>query len=248
MSEEAIPAATLILVRESGGGPPELLMVERAVGMAFAAGAWVFPGGRIDEADRLLGRVHEAEYAAARVAAIRETIEETAVPAGLSPMTWAGTAEEVQRQLVEGASFPDILAECGLELDLGALTPFARWVPRFHAKRRFDTLFFVARSPEGDWSPRVIEGECTGASWATAAEVLERDRAGELQLIFPTRRTLERLAQHSSYEEILADARSHAIEPISPWVEEKDGDRFITIPEGMGFPVTQERLEGLWRG
>jgi 8-oxo-dGTP pyrophosphatase MutT (NUDIX family) len=248
MSDDPIPAATLILVRERSGGPPELLMVERAAGMAFAAGAWVFPGGRIDEADVLLGEAHDAEHAAARVAAIRETIEETAIPAGLAPMTWAGTVEEVQRQLVAGESFSDVLGKCGLELDLGALTPFARWVPRFHAKRRFDTLFFVARSPEGDWSPNVIEGECTGASWATAADVLERDRAGELQLIFPTRRTLERLAQHSSYEEILADARSHAIDPISPWVEEKNGERFITIPEGIGFPVTQERLEGLWRG
>jgi len=235
-------------VRERGDGPPELLMVERAAGMAFAAGAWVFPGGRIDDADRVLGEGHETEHAAARVAAIRETIEETAVPAGLSPMTWAGTVAELQKRLIGGADFGEILAECGLELDLEALIPFARWVPRFHAKRRFDTLFFVARAPEGDWAPKVVEGECTGASWVTAAEVLKRDEAGGVQVIFPTRRTLERLAQHSSYDDILADARSHAIEPISPWVEEKDGERFITIPEGMGFPVTQERLEGLWRG
>jgi 8-oxo-dGTP pyrophosphatase MutT (NUDIX family) len=248
MSDDAIPAATLILVRDRPGGSPELLMVERAAGMAFAAGAWVFPGGRIDEADEIFGQAHDAEHAGARVAAIRETIEETAIPAGLSPMTWAGTMHEVQRQLVAGAPFSDVLEECGLKLDLEALTPFARWVPRFHAKRRFDTLFFVVRAPQGDWSPRVIEGECTGASWVSASEVLERDRAGELQLIFPTRRTLERLAQHSSFDGILADARAHAIEPISPWVEEKNGDRFITIPEGIGYPVTRERLDGLWRG
>ena len=248
MSDDAIPAATLILVRDRIGEPPELLMVERAAGMAFAAGAWVFPGGRIDEEDRIMGLSHDPDLGGARVAAIRETIEETAIPAGLSPMTWAGTMHEVQAQLVAGARFSDVLEECGLQLDLGALTPFARWVPRFHAKRRFDTLFFVARSPEGDWLPRVIEGECTGASWVTATDVLERDRTGELQLIFPTRRTLERLAQHSSFEEILADAGAHAIEPISPWLEEKDGERFITIPEGIGYPVTQERLDGLWRG
>lgn len=248
MSDDPIPAATLILVRERDDGPPELLMVERAAGMAFAAGAWVFPGGRIDDADEALGHGHDLPDAGARIAAIRETIEETAIPVGLPAMTWAATVEEVQSRLVAGTPFSDILAECGLGLDLDALVPFARWVPRFHAKRRFDTLFFVARAPEGDWTPRVIEGECTGASWVTAAQVLERDRAGELQLIFPTRRTLERLALHSNYDEILTDAASHAIEPISPWVEEKNGDRFITIPEGMGFPVTQERLEGLWRG
>jgi hypothetical protein len=54
MADEAIPAATLIVVRDRADGPPELLMVERSEGMAFAAGALVFPGGRIDEADRRL--------------------------------------------------------------------------------------------------------------------------------------------------------------------------------------------------
>ena len=132
--------------------------------------------------------------------------------------------------------------------ELDAFTPLARWVPKFHAKRRFDTLFFVARAPEGDWVPNVVERECTGAHWVTAADVLERDRAGELQLIFPTRRTLERLAQHATFDEIAADARTHAIEPISPWLEETDGERFITIPDGIGYPVTREKLDGLWRG
>ena len=83
MSDDAIPAATLIVVRERGGAAPELLMVERAQGMAFAAGALVFPGGRIDAADRELG--DELGIDAAAVAAIRETLEETAVPVGLVP-------------------------------------------------------------------------------------------------------------------------------------------------------------------
>ena len=54
MNDDAIPAATLILVRDRAGAAPELLMVERAAGMAFAAGAWVFPGGRIDKADEII--------------------------------------------------------------------------------------------------------------------------------------------------------------------------------------------------
>ena len=250
MSEDdAIPAATLILVRERSAGPPELLMVERAAGMAFAAGAWVFPGGRIDEADKRLSRdLGDLDDGAARIAAIRETLEETAIPAGLASPPRREHGLEIQAALAAARDFADVVEQAGLSLDLDALTPFARWVPRFHAKRRFDTLFFVAQAPEGDWTPQVITGECTGADWVTAAEILDRDRAGEVQLIFPTRRTLERLAQHSSFGEILADARSHAIEPITPWLEEKDGERFIAIPEGVGFPVTREPLEGLWRG
>jgi hypothetical protein len=135
-----------------------------------------------------------------------------------------------------------------LSIDAASLTPFARWVPKFHAIRRFDTLFFVASCPPGEWQPRIIEGECAAAEWVTAAEVLERGQHGQARLIFPTRRTLERLALHDSFEAIRADAQAHPIEPVTPWVEERDGEKFITIPGHLGFPVTEERLDGLWRG
>jgi 8-oxo-dGTP pyrophosphatase MutT (NUDIX family) len=246
MSEEAIPAATLIVVREPASGPPELLMVERAAGMAFAAGALVYPGGRVDEADRLLARAASMEPEA--VAAVRETLEETAVPVGLAPVPTASGAAELQRALVAGEAFGPLLNSAGLTIDTGALTPFARWLPKFHAVRRFDTLFYVALCPPGEWQPRVIESECAGAAWLSAREILDREARGEARLIFPTRRTLERLAQHSSFEAIRADALAHPIEPVTPWVEERGGEKFITIPSHLGFPVTQERLDGLWRG
>ena len=246
MSDDAIPAATLIVVRDRAGAAPELLMVERAEGMAFAAGALVFPGGRIDQADRKLGSALGIEAAA--IAAVRETVEETALPVGLAPLPTPAAAIELQRALVADEPFGPLLEDKGIHLDPAALTPFARWVPKFHAVRRFDTLFFVARCPPGDWQPRVVEGECARAEWLSAGEVLERERHGKARLIFPTRRTLERLAQHLSFEEIIADALAHPIEPISPWVEERDGEKFITIPANLGFPVTQERLDGLWRG
>lgn len=248
MSDDAIPAATLILVRERSAGVPEILMVERAAGMVFAAGAWVFPGGRIDREDERLGERSGMADAAARVAAIREALEETAIPVGLSPLPTREAAAELQSKLLGGVEFAELIDRHALEVDLDAFIPLARWVPKFHAKRRFDTLFFVARAPEGDWVPNVVERECTGAHWVTAADVLERDRSGQVQLIFPTRRTLERLAQHATFDAIAEDARTHAIEPISPWLEETDGERFITIPDGIGYPVTREKLDGLWRG
>lgn len=244
MSEEAIPAATLIVVREPASGPPELLMVERAAGMAFAAGALVFPGGRIDEADRQLAR--ELGMEAEAVAAVRETLEETAIPVALAPTP--PDAADLQRALVADEPFGPLLETAGLSIDAEALTPFARWVPKFHAVRRFDTLFYVARCPAGEWRPQVIEGECAGAAWLTAQEVLDRESRGEARLIFPTRRTLERLAQHPTFDAIRDDALAHPIEPVTPWVEERDGEKFITIPSHLGFPVTQERLDGLWRG
>ncbi|MDQ3470992.1 MAG: NUDIX domain-containing protein [Pseudomonadota bacterium] len=232
-----IPAATLVVVRDLAGGPPELLMVERARGMAFAAGALVFPGGRID-----------AEDGGAKVAAVRETLEETAIPVGLSPIPPPEAARALQAQLIGGRRFDAMLGEHGLSLNLDALTPLARWVPKFHATRRFDTLFFVARAPDGDWEPSFEAGECSGAFWSTAAEALERERRGEAQLIFPTRRNLERLALHLNFEAIRADAEAHPVAPITPRVEQVDGENFISIPEGIGYPVTREKLDGLWRG
>jgi 8-oxo-dGTP pyrophosphatase MutT (NUDIX family) len=247
MTDEAIPAATLIVVRERDSGPPELLMVERAEGMAFAAGALVFPGGRIDDADRKLAAELGLEDGAA-VAAIRETIEETAVPVGLALLPDRQQTVDLQRQLTADEDFAALLTGAGLTLETAELTPFARWVPKFHAVRRFDTLFFVARSPPGDWQPQVIAGECAGACWLSAAEVLEREQRGQARLIFPTRRNLERLAQHSTFDAIRADALAHPIEPVTPWVEEREGENFITIPAHLGYPVTQEKLDGLWRG
>ena len=246
MPDEPIPAATLIVCRDREGGPPELLMVERAGGMAFAAGALVFPGGRIDEADRALAAKMRID--AAVVAAVRETVEETAVPVALTPVPTEADALALQRALIADQPFSDLLDTAGLRIDPAALTPFARWVPKFHAVRRFDTLFYVARCPHGKWSPQVVEGECAGAEWMTASAVLEREAAGEARLIFPTRRTLERLAQHASFDAIRADALAHPIEPVTPWVEERNGEKFITIPSHLGFPVTQEKLDGLWRG
>lgn len=250
MADPAIPAATLITVREpSRGGAPELLMVERAAEMAFAGGALVFPGGRIDDSDRALARaLGLGDDGAARIAAIRETIEETAIPAGLAALPRPEHCLDIQAALAAGHDFADLVEQAGLELDPQRLTPFARWVPKFHAVRRFDTMFFLAASPVGEWQPHALAGECAGAFWVTAAEVLERDRQGEAQLIFPTRRNLERLALHRTFEAMLADAHAHAIAPITPWVEEHQGEQYITIPEGIGYPVTREKLAGLWRG
>jgi 8-oxo-dGTP pyrophosphatase MutT (NUDIX family) len=241
--DEAIPAATLIVVRDRPDGPPELLMVERSEGMAFAAGALVFPGGRIDAADAALG----SENAGA-VAAIRETIEETAVPVGLAPLPDRETVLQLQSELAGEGDFAALLSRTGLRLDLAALTPFARWVPKFHAVRRFDTMFFVASCPPGEWRPNVVEHECAGAHWLSAQDALDRAAREEARLIFPTRRNLERLALHADFKAIRADALAHPIEPVTPWIEERGGEKFITIPAHLGYPVTAEKLDGLWRG
>ncbi|TMJ11585.1 MAG: NUDIX hydrolase [Alphaproteobacteria bacterium] len=244
-----IPAATLILMRPGArgvGGAPEILMMERSKEMAFAAGALVFPGGRIDSGD------HEAaarfapgvEDGAARIAAIRETIEETGIAAALSP---APDSEALRRALAAGEPFGDALARFELEPELGALTPFARWCPNFREARRFDALFYLAEAP-ADAAPAVAdEKEAVSAFWASAEAILADIEAGKAHAIFPTRRNLERLALFASIEEARADAARHEVRTITPWVEEREGRRFVCIPDGIGYPVTSEPYESARR-
>lgn len=73
-SDPDVPvAATVVLLRDSDGGP-ELLLLERHDRGSFA-GAWVFPGGKVDDDDRRTDDATEAD--AALRAAVRETREET---------------------------------------------------------------------------------------------------------------------------------------------------------------------------
>lgn len=246
MTENAIPAATLVVWRDCTAGP-EILVVERSAGMAFAAGAIVFPGGRIDHADRQLAEALGRPDDAAKVTAIRETVEETGVAPGLTGPIEPSLGLVLQAALHQDASFAELLVAYDLRLDLDALTPFSRWMPAFKQPRKFDTHFFLTPAPPGAWWPHPQEGECVAAEWAGPSELLDRIGRGEASAIFPTKRNLERLAQHGSLEAALADARAHSLDTIIPWVEEIGGVRHVRIPEGRGYPIISEALATAFR-
>ncbi|TFI57596.1 NUDIX domain-containing protein [Sphingomonas parva] len=242
---EPIPAATLILMRPAPrDGAPELLMVERAKTMAFAAGALVFPGGRIDPEDEVAAALLAPQLSdgAARIAAIRETIEETGIAPALLPPADEERAQALRRGLAAGEPFHRLLEALGVGIDPTALTPFARWCPNFRETRRFDTLFYLAEAPD-DAPASADRGEAVRTFWASAEATLAELAAGRAHAIFPTRRNLERLARFASLEEARADAARHAVRKITPWVEERTGGRFLCIPEDAGYPVTAEPLE-----
>lgn len=237
-SPEAIPAATVIVMREVAGRPPELLMVERSRAMSFAGGALVFPGGRIDPGDHLLTDRHDD--AAARVAAIRETIEEAGLALGLD--CDAATLAVLRDALHAGTPFAQLLAEAGLALDLDVLVPFARWLPYGLPHRVFDTHFYLARAPESA-APLVDGSENVRLCWISAQGALDAADRGEVMLIYPTRRNLERLAQFDGFDSAMAHARSFPVETITPFVESRGGVDWLCIPEGLGYPVTAERVD-----
>lgn len=241
---DAIPAATLILLREAQSGPPLILMTERSAELAFAGGALVFPGGRIDRADGELAQTLAPALAdgAARVAAIRETVEEV----GLLPAASAPLPTGLRERMAAGEAFGTLLAEFCVTLDLDALIPWARWRPDLPHARVFDTVFFLARAPEGE--PVADGTETTDAFWLTAADVLARVAADTANAIFPTRRNLERLAAFDSTDALIRHARATPVETITPWVEVRDGEEWLCLPDGLGYPATAERLSTAFRG
>jgi 8-oxo-dGTP pyrophosphatase MutT (NUDIX family) len=248
--QPAIPAATLVLIRDRAGAPPDLLMVERAKAMVFAGGALVFPGGRIDPGDYALAAELglDPEDGPARIAAIRETIEEAGVPVGVTPAPDADTLAAIRTGLHAGATLGALLDAHGLSLDLAQLTYFARWLPAHAHMRIFDTRFYLAAWPKGAAEPVVDDTENVRLLWASAAQVLTDCDEGRAKVIFPTRRNLERLALYRDHAHAIADALAHPPRTITPWSEERDGSVHLCIPDGLGYPVTSERLTGAIRG
>jgi 8-oxo-dGTP pyrophosphatase MutT (NUDIX family) len=239
-----IPAATVIILREAPSGPPELLMVERAAAMAFAPGALVFPGGRVDPGDRALASTFlgDPDEVAAQIAAIRETLEEAGLALGLD-LDPAATAA-ARARLHAGEPIAAVLE--GRVPDLDALVPFARWLPLGLPHRVFDTRFYLVRAPR-DAAPVVDGSENVRLFWSTAQAVLDRADRAEASLIFPTRRNLERLARFASFDEAAADAARYPVRTITPWIEPRGGIDHLCIPEDAGYPMTAEPLSRVRR-
>jgi len=249
---DLVAAASLVIFRQKPGGfpalLPELLMVERSGSMRFAAHAAVFPGGRIDPADIALAREwgDDLADAAGRIAAIRETLEETGLALGLDRQISAEEAAKARRLLQDEKALAPVLEAFFWRLDLAALTPYARW-----AQDRvggFDTRFYLADLGAGDVELAVDATENTRAFWITARDALAQADAGALRVIFPTRRILERLALHGSFAQACTHAAAHPQPVITARRKMRGGAEFLTIPDGLGYPVTAQALAEVQRG
>lgn len=236
------PAATLVVFRRApNGGPPELLMLERSQAMRFVPGAAVFPGGRVDPSDHELaalmtGGSLAADEAAARIAAIRETLEEAGLVTGVSQAVTGEEAAAARAKLLEIGRLGPVLEQFGWRPELDRLVPLARWCPDF--ARAFDTRFYLTDLGTGAVELAADTTENTRLFWITAAAALEAARRDEMRVIFPTLRNLERIAQHDDFAAAAADAAAHPITIIRPWEEHRDGVLYRVIPEGLGYPVT----------
>lgn len=85
----ALPAATVVPLRDGPGGL-ETVLLRRDRGLTFAGGLWVWPGGRIEDADGPQGGDDPlgALEATARCAAAREALEEAGLVVATADMVW----------------------------------------------------------------------------------------------------------------------------------------------------------------
>ena len=191
-----IPAATVVVLREGLAGL-EVLLTHRPATMAFAAGMHVFPGGRVDAADRSAGlaarSVRGANDAAAQVAAIRELWEESGIL--LADSTAApGDLAAARAALVNGLTdFSELADQLDLRLRTDLLHPLSRWVTPPGYPRRFDARFFAAVLPAEAPDATIASGEVVALEWLRPAEALDGMADGRIGLWLPTSSTLQQL-------------------------------------------------------
>jgi 8-oxo-dGTP pyrophosphatase MutT (NUDIX family) len=238
------PAATVLLLRDGVAGP-EVFMVVRHRQIEFAAGALVFPGGRVEPADAEIaaGLGAAGPDGALRVAAIREAFEEsglllarTEAGVALTPEQGAAVAAAHRDALNAGSrGFAALLQAEGLRPDIGALVRFAHWVTPADLAKRFDTHFFLAPAPGGHAA--VHDGhEAVDSVWITPEAALAEAAAGTRTLLFPTRLNLQRLAGAPHLAAALEAAASRPVVTVQPVLEtDAAGERFLRIPVEAGY-------------
>jgi len=126
--------------------------------------------------------------------------------------------------------------EAGLVIDdRSTLVPWSRWITPAQVKIRFDTWFYVARSPDGA-EARCDGQECVDLRWLRPRDALDAYQRDELLLVFPTIRHLQELAMFESVENILDTGRARRIQPIEPRVVlDQGGVARVLLPGEQGY-------------
>jgi 8-oxo-dGTP pyrophosphatase MutT (NUDIX family) len=169
------------------------------------------------------------------IAAAREAFEETGILfAGRDENSVVGEVEPAEwtqaRQALEAKeiSFAELLRERGLRLRADLLGAWAHWITPAFEPRRFDTRFFVASLPAGQAVGRLSSEADTGC-WVEVGEAWRAARAGEMEMLPPTRHTIAGLARLEEAS-VLEEAGRRNIECILPEVVEVDGRRSLLLP------------------
>jgi 8-oxo-dGTP pyrophosphatase MutT (NUDIX family) len=247
-------AATLIVVRDAPDGI-EVFCVERNKKSRFLGGAIVFPGGKLDEADRdAAWAAHttptdDDAFRALGVTACREALEEAAIlPVEGGVVTHEDLLALRTRVDAKETTLLAFLAERSLRLDLAGLHPFARWLTPLVEARRYDTRFFLTVAPAGQIGAH-DDFETMSSFWAAPEKLLARFLAGEVQLAPPTHRTLEFLARFAGVTEAIAATRAASLEVICPTLvphKDPNGEETmaLVLPGDPEHEIKESRVVG----
>ncbi|MEZ5228501.1 MAG: NUDIX domain-containing protein [Acidimicrobiales bacterium] len=236
------PAATVMLVRDGDQGL-EVFMLQRSLSAAFARGQYVFPGGKVDDADHgealeaisdgLDDASASAQMGMAKgglawlVAAIRECFEEAGVllarPTDGSEVIRFDTPELEERfgrtrhEIHDGNySLEQLCADEGLVLLTDRMHLVDHWVTPMGERRRFDTRFFVAVAPQLQ-EPLHDDAETIASLWVRPVDAIEQWKNGELQMFPPTVASLRFLEPHATTADAMAAAEAVGVPtPIIP--------------------------------
>ena len=251
----ARPATTVLLLRPSkpgdAGSPLEVFMVVRHHAIDAFSGALVFPGGKLEEADgdpRLKARCSGADEISPgelkfRIAGVREAFEECGILLArkrgerslIAAADLKGIEEKWRAKLTKDeASIVNLVEAEDLEIATDLMTPFAHWITPVFAPKRFDTWFYLAEAPEDQLA--LHDGsESVDSVWIGAQEAIDEAAAGKRTLVHATTKNLELLAEGVTVTGALSQASERKIVTVQPWVEQRDGKRFLHIPEGAGY-------------
>jgi 8-oxo-dGTP pyrophosphatase MutT (NUDIX family) len=243
----ALPAATVILVRDVSPSGLEVFMLRRTASATFAAGMYVFPGGRVDEADgtpaveafctglddgaasKALGVDHGG--LAYWVAAVRECFEEAGVLLARRGDGGPVVTEDSERRAVHAGelTMAELCRRHDLVLDLSAMRYVAHWVTPVGESRRFDTRFFLAAAPPGQDGAH-DDAELVDSRWVRPADAIAQCEAGDLLMLPPTIANLRTLAECENVASALAAADAAGPPPrIQPWLRRDATGKVIGI-------------------
>lgn len=226
-------------------------MVVRHQQIDAFSGALVFPGGKLEEADgdrRLRARSTGAaslsdEELKFRVAGIREAFEECGIllahKRGQKALIGAAELAPIEKRWRERltrdeASIVDLVEAEDLELATEFMVPYAHWITPTFAPRRFDTWFFLAEAP-ADQMALHDGSESVDSVWIGAQQAIDEAATGKRTLVHATFKNLELLAEGGTVAGALEQAKKRRVVTVQPWVEMRDGKRFLRIPEGAGY-------------
>lgn len=250
-------SASVLIIRDGDVHPQygtlQILMVKRHKNIKFAGGAYVFPGGKLDLADKALEERDQksfsknisAEFCGLRYAALREVFEETGLVIGtidgqsIGENTRKAIDEKFRGTFLEKKiTLAEFLDQSGVSLDMSDCLPFAHWITPKVYPIRFDTRFFLCVAPEGQ-VPSPDGHEITHVEWIHPMTLVEESDG---VLMFPTMMNLKMLGQAKTVAEALKLLAARDIVTVTPEVITGDKVRFRKIPEAAGYEdVDQSR-------